>query len=442
MGVVLAAALAACTSPASDAGHDAARAPVAVDPDPPIEQVVYGPGWSAVHADSRNSDFAPLPGPSAVTPAWERRLEGNVRLGDLDWTINLGPTSEPAGQLYLTANVPGCHLQAIDVTTGETRWCAPQVAAAAVLSSPVLDANGRLFIADGVAMRAFRRDGTELWASPIVGVPLSAQLSPAGNLVFVTHVGVVYLLDRTTGAPVVEPVELVPGATWRPGDSLWPCARGTDGCPSANTPAVDLATGRLYFTWWEPGAAQAGIRAMQLVEGPSPSIIDLWATDGLPGGTGASPVLSADGTRLYVTDNVDSIHALDAATGEVIWSQAIGIAAGGSLSVSPDGVILPPGGVLQAIRDDGDRATVLWRAEELHNHGIATQAEGGRAYATVVRDPGALDLVVVDTATGAVLDRHPIEGATRFSVGITLAADGTVLVPTIVGAIVAFRPTG
>src|SRR5690606_41425329 len=37
---------------------------------------------------------------------------------------------------------------------------------------------------------------------------------------------------------------LVPDPSWDPGKPLWPCARGTEGCPSANTPAIDMATGR------------------------------------------------------------------------------------------------------------------------------------------------------------------------------------------------------
>ena len=425
----------ACTGSGSGSGSDEAG-------DDRGAASPYAPGWSAVHADAANSDHAAVEGPANVEPAWTRQLDGDMRIGDLEWTINLGPTSDPDGQLYVTSTVPGCHLQALDAATGETRWCAEQVALPAVVSSPLVDEDGRLFVADGTAMRAFDRDGEELWSQPIVGVPLSAQFTPGGNLVFVTHVGVVYLLDRATGEPVVDPVELVPDPSWDPGKPLWPCARGTEGCPSANTPAVDMATGRLFFTWWEPGAPRAGIRAVQIDEGPEPAVTDLWANDSLPGGTGASPTLSPDGSRLYVTDNEGHAHALDAATGEVIWSHDIGIAAGGSLSLSPDGLIIPPGGPLLALRDDGDRATEVWRVDGLVNMGIATQAAGHKAYATVLRAPNELDLVVVDTHTGEVLDRERLEGENRFSVGITLGPDGTVFVPTIVGTLAAFRPAG
>ena len=52
---------------------------------------------------------------------------------------------------------------------------------------------------------------------------------------------------------------------------------------------------------------------------------------------------------------------------------------------------------------------------------------------------GRTKLVVLDTTTGDVLDREPIDGTTRFSVGITIAPDGTVLVPMIGGELLAYR---
>jgi outer membrane protein assembly factor BamB len=433
--VLLALLTAACT------GTEGAPEPV----DPPPTTVdqrdadTYAPGWAAVHADAANSDHAPVPGARALAPSWARDFDGDVRVRGLEWTINVGPTSD-ADQLYLTTSVAGCHLQALDRRTGETRWCAPEVGGSAVVSSPLLDDDGRLFVADEQAMYGFDRDGRQLWRHPIVGVPLSAQFTPSGRVLFVTHVGVVHVLDRDTGEAAVAPLALVPDPAWDPAQGLWACARGTDGCPSANTPAVDLDTGRVYLTFWAPGTPQAGLMALQVDEGPDPSIEVVWSTAELPGGSASSPALSEDGGRLYVTDNVDALHAIDTATGRTVWSQPIGAAPGGSASLSPDGLIIPAGGPLQVVRDDGDHATVLWRDDQLRNRGVATQAEGGVAYATVGRSPEELDVVVVDLATGQVLDREALPGPTRFSVGITVGLDGTVYVPTISGGLFAFTP--
>src|SRR5687767_10012322 len=79
---------------------------------PPSHQNnVYGAGWPAVHADARNSDYSPVAGPKNVTLAWQRKFAG---------TINLGPTSDTKGHVYITTTAPGCHLCALSATTGDT----------------------------------------------------------------------------------------------------------------------------------------------------------------------------------------------------------------------------------------------------------------------------------------------------------------------------------
>ena len=402
---------------------------------PPPESP-YGPGWSAVHADAANTDYSPIRGATDLKLAWQIRLDG---------AINLGPTSDDRGRVYVTdnSNDAACHLHVLDGATGDTLWCSSEVDRFAVASSPLLDRDGRVFLADGEAMHAFDPDGHVLWETPIVGVPLSAQFTPSGHLLFITHIGRVYVLRRDTGSLALPVLELIPGRTWSPAESMVACLRGTSGCPSANTLAVDSRTGRFYFTFFAPDAAQAGVRAMQYVDVPTPALIPLWTNDDLPGGSASSPALSADGSRVYVTDNVDGMHALDAATGARIWRFPIGDAPGGSPSLSPDGVLMPSGsatGALLALRDDGDAATLLWSRDELLNRGVPTQAAGGLSYATVSAGGYLNDLVVVDTATGAELDRERLPGTTVFTVGTTVMADGTVLVPTFLGQLFAFRP--
>ena len=414
------------------------------EPDEPEPSSAYAPGWSAVHADSANTDYSPIDGADDLTLAWQRSFEGSVSIGPLDWTINLGPTVGPDGRVYLTSTVTGCHLQALDGATGETLWCSPDVGPLAVASSALLDRDGRLFVADAEAMHAFDADGRLLWETPIVGVPLSAQFTPEGRLVFVTHIGNLHVLDRASGEAVLPMVELAPGATWDPASGMMACARGTEACPAANTLAVDQDTGRLVLTFWEPGAAQAGVRALRYTEEPEPTLTPEWTNESLPGGSGSSPVLSADRHRVYVNDNVDSVHALDAATGEEIWSFPIGYASGGSPSLSPGGILMPAGGgggALLALRDDGDSARLAWRHDHLVNRGLPTQAAGDRVYATVGLGRVRNELLVLDAATGAELDREALPGAPVFTVGTTVGPDGTVYVPAVVGELYAFTPS-
>jgi outer membrane protein assembly factor BamB len=398
----------------------------------PISQSAYGPGWSAAHADSANSNYSPVQGSKKLKLAWERDLGGS---------INLGATSDPQGRVYVTTTADGCHLYVLDRATGKTIWCSDKVDRFAVSSSAVIDREGRAYLADSKAMHAFAPDGKVLWETPIVGVPLSSQFTPSGRLIFTTNIGRIYVLDRETGKPVLAPIELIPGMAFDPSKGR-ACMRGTEDCPSANTLAVDEKTGRFYFTFWAPGAKNAGTRAMQYSENPTPSITPVWTNDALPGGSGSSPVLSPDRSRVYVNDNVDSIHALDAATGKEIWSLKLGYEAGGCSSISPDGIIMPAGGrkgAVTALVDRGDKAKLLWRLDQTLNRGIPTQVAGHISYAAIADGFFDNDLLVLDTKTGAELDRQSIPGKPIFTVGTTVGPDGTVYVPSIRGQLYAFR---
>jgi len=181
---------------------------------------------------------------------------------------------------------------------------------------------------------------------------------------------------------------------------------------------------------------------MQYTEDPAPAITPLWINDILPGGSGSSPVISFDRSRLYVTDNVDSLHAIDLISGVEIWSYPHGWASGGNPSLSPEGVVMVAGGgPLLAIKDGGDRAELMWRNESLPNRSIPIQVGGGITYAVTSLGSYQNELIVVDTVTGAILDRDVLPGTTIFTVGTTVDLQGTVYVPTINGKIFAFKPS-
>jgi outer membrane protein assembly factor BamB len=97
-------------------------------------------------------------------------------------------------------------------------------------------------------------------------------------------------------------------------------------------------------------------------------------------------------------------------------------------------------GVVMALLDEGPAARLLWRRDDFLNRGVPTQAAGKIAYATVSAGGLLNDLVVMDTATGAELDRERLPGTTAFTVGTTVGPDGTVYVPTFLGQLFAFRP--
>ncbi|HSX53751.1 MAG TPA: hypothetical protein VLG14_00500, partial [Sphingomonas sp.] len=59
----------------------------------------YAAAWSAVHADAANSDYYPRRGAADLALAWSRTFDG---------MINLGPTSDGAGRLFVTTSGAGC----------------------------------------------------------------------------------------------------------------------------------------------------------------------------------------------------------------------------------------------------------------------------------------------------------------------------------------------
>jgi hypothetical protein len=75
-------------------------------------------------------------------------------------------------------------------------------------------------------------------------------------------------------------------------------------------------------------------------------------------GSGTSPAISADGTRVYAFGGAGEIFAIDATTGEVVFEQPVG-GMQASPSVSPDGAVyILAGAFLKKL--DGATGEVIW----------------------------------------------------------------------------------
>ncbi len=436
---------------------------------PAYEDAYPEQGWPAVHGDSRNSDT------SEAVGARDLELGFNRLAGDIQ---GLAPSVGPEGNLYATTLYgpstarTGCHLYALDGRTGERLWCSDRLNDRAVASQPLVDRDENLYVGDNRAMHSFTRDGEHRWERPIEGFPLSAQFTPDGRLLFITHIGRIYVLDRRDGTPVIDGYRML-DVTYepRPFDYL-DCFTGSSegSCYCANTPAVDLDTGNFFFTLTDPGdldddgVPRTRLVAMRYTVCPEPRIDFLWETgadNGLVGGSATSPALSADGTRIYVNDNAGNLHALNACDGTAAWSEPypLGFVPVGSPSVSREGLIIPQAsfdaGRLTAIADMGDHGQMAWSIDGLVSRGITAQAEGGLAYATVGRGSDeegpalfGIDMVVIDTRPGVeferpgdrVLDRVRI---TDHDVGVgstSISAEGRVYVSGFVAGIFSLLP--
>jgi outer membrane protein assembly factor BamB len=395
-------------------------------------------GWPVVHHDGSNSDTSPAPG-----------FEGFLLdFQGLPQWLTLAVPAAAKGRVYLTGatSESACHLAAIDAATGELSWCSDAVNFMAMGSTPVVDVFGNLYIADDAFMVALAKDGEELWRTPVNGLPISAQLTGDGNLLFCTHIGNVMVLDRKSGRELAS-YELIPDATYDPRDgSAIDCAQGlaSEGCYSPNTPAVDDRTGRVFITLNRPDATQGSLVALRYKAGVRPRLDWLWETPDLEGGGAGSPTISADGSRVYTTDLAEHLLAFDASTGELLWKHWIGYSAGGSPSVSADGVIVPAGGSDEnahviAVRDMGRRGKTIWEHTELDNKGMAVQPAGGVVYTAVV-DHAIVNLAVLDLETGKILDMVSTRRGLEASLGSAIGPDGRVYLSTPINGVFAFSP--
>ncbi len=397
-------------------------------------------GWPSIHHDRANSDTTSAPSSRSYRLAYQA-LDG--------WrTFAIPSTSADRLHLLASADGQGCHLVTLDAPTGERLGCSDAVGGTAIGSTALIDDDGNLYVGDDTAMVSLDPTGEVRWRAPLAGLPLSSQLTGEGHLLLVTHRGRVMILDRA-GGHVLADRELLPGAGEGPEPgSLLGCFGGdTDGgCPSANTPAIDPATGRVYLTLNRPGMADGALVALDARDGEAATLATQWESPVLEGGSAGSPTLSADGQRVYTTDRAGHVIAVEADTGTLAWRHDIGYSAGGSPSVAPDGVIVPAGGRVGhvlALRDEGDRARVLWERPDLVHRGLAVQAVGPDrpelVYAAVVVG-AVVHLAVLDRITGETVDLVSTESGLGASMGTAVGDDGSIYLTTPLNGIFAFAP--
>ncbi|MFF0814381.1 PQQ-binding-like beta-propeller repeat protein [Rhodococcus sp. NPDC003318] len=408
--------------------------------DSPVPGIYADGGWPAIHSDAHNSGTAAVTGSRSISTAWSRPLGAPVATA-----ASVGAT----GQIFVTTRSDqGCNLWSFQMDSGRKRWCT-RLGPGVAMSTPLVDRATNVYIGEDGAMSSFNEHGQLRWRTVVSGTPVSAQFTGDGNVLFVTHFGVVSVLDPQTGKVVVPSYQLIPAPTVdqaqdvplpAAAQGLDQCFLGSPDCPVAHAPAIDLKSGRFYLTVWRHGDARAELVAMRYAEG---ALTEEWSTDALPGGAASSPTLSADGSTVYVNDGQNSLWALDAVTGQPRWHHDIGYAAATGPSISGDGLIIPAGGGeghLLALRDNGDQAEVVWERTDLLNLGVPAQTAGNTAY-TVLRDGSdGLAVLTFDTATGETVDEDGLPGARGFTVGTSIGPNGEVLTPTLIGELFVLKP--
>jgi outer membrane protein assembly factor BamB len=393
-------------------------------------------GWTAQYGDSANSSYTPTAGAQALTLAWSRSVKGELGAG-----VALG-----SGR-YLAVNgqtAGGCSLMVWENdNNGRQRWCTRLVLGGG-FAGPMVDGFDNVYIGQPGAMMSFPATQWIRWRQQVIGMPLTPRVLDNGQLLVVTHLGQVLVFDAHRGTVEGSAIDLV--ADLDPTDSvrgLTDCGPARRGCPVAAAPAFSPASQMIVVPIWQPGAPAATLVALKYHPGGKPLLTREWTSDAVTDGTLGAPVLSANGNTVYVNGRDQKLWALDVADGSVKWSVPLDFQPQTPPTVGPDGLILAGGGpdtALTAVKDEGDRAEVAWRRDDVQPLTTASQAGPSVAY-TVTRDgASAMSLLAFNPADGNTVNSYPLPEATGFPVGVSIGKDRRVVAATSDGQVYSFVP--
>ena len=392
-------------------------------------------GWAAQYADAANSSFSRVDGADTLRLEWTRSVKGELAaqaaLGSGEYLAVNGQT---AG---------GCSLMVWETDNqARQRWCTRLVQGGG-LASPMFDGFDNVYIGQPGTVLSFPTTQWIRWRKPVIGMPMTTRILSPGNLLVVTHLGQVLVFDAHRGTVTGNSLDLVAGVD--PTDSqrgLDDCRLARPECPVAAAPAFAEASGVIVLTLWEPGADAPVLVGLRYRPGQTPLLTREWTSDAVGGGPLASPVVSADGSTVYVNGRDERLWALNSDDGTEKWSVPLNYLPQTPPSVTPDGLIVAgggPGARLVAVRDVDDEGEEVWSRDDTSP--LSTSSLAGVGY-TVVRDgDNGMALVVFDLGDGHTLNSYPLRGATGWPVGVSIGHDGRVVAGTSDGRIFGFAPS-
>jgi hypothetical protein len=312
-------------------------------------------------------------------------------------------------------------------------------------TSPLFDGFDNLYIGQPGLMMAFPPTQWVRWRTNVIGMPTTARFLAPDRLLVVTHLGQVLVFDSHRGEVVGTPLDLVEGVNpTDPFRGLTDCQQSLPGCPVASAPAYSAASGIAVLGLWQPGAKASVLTALRYQPGESALLSREWTSDAVAAGVLGSPVLSTDGTTVYVNGRDRRLWALNASDGKPNWSVPLDFQPQTPPSVAPGGLIIAGGGPdtrLVAIKDSGDSAEVVWRRDDVTPLSTSSQAGARAAYTVVADGPQRLSLLVFDPADGGrTLNSYPLPEAAGFPVGVSVGFDRRVVAATSGGQVYSFSP--
>jgi outer membrane protein assembly factor BamB len=397
-------------------------------------------GWSAQYGDASNSSYTATSGATSLALRWTRSVKGSLAAA---------PAVSSRNWLALNAQTPaGCSLMEWENDdNGRQRWCT-RLFQGGGFSGPLFDGFDNLYVGQPGAILSFPVTQWIRWRQAVIGMPSTPRILDDSRLLVVTHLGQVQVFDAHRGTVAGNAVDLVDGVD--PKDftrGLSDCAPARSGCPIAAAPAFASASGMVVIGLWEPGAPAPVLVGLKYHPAQDPLLTREWTSNAVTAGVLASPVLSGDGSTVYVNGRDERLWALNAADGKPKWSEALKFLAQTPPAVTPGGLIVSGGGPgtrLVAFKDAGDHAQQVWRRDDVSPLTSSSLAGTDVGYAVVTGGPGAgargMSLLVFDPGNGHTLNSYPLPEATGYPVGVSIGRDRRVVTATSDGQVYSFAP--
>ncbi len=306
-----------------------------------------------------------------------------------------GPTYDNQGNLYFSPLFPqeNVSLVSLDAETGARNWAIEGnesnagSGAILILNDPDEAGNQIIYHMTYTEAMALRPDGTEIWRVDTgldAPEPVPGQRSTThsfgfnyhpqtDSLVGLTLDGVLLAFDRLTGeqipsmaqvpgSPAVSEVPMLPQFVIDASNDLTDAIFGTTpsglsffslivdvifggGSVVTNFFAIDPNTGLIVVAATAPDEADGtldglsefgAIYSFELTDdGNGALAFRMLNAAEFIGGTGSTPSISEDGSRIYVSDNVGNVIAFDTELQE-LWRYDLGDAVAASIAISPD----------------------------------------------------------------------------------------------------------
>jgi outer membrane protein assembly factor BamB len=397
-------------------------------------------GWPAQYGDAANSSYTTTSGATKLSLQWSRSVKGSLAAG---------PALSSRSYLALNAQTPaGCSLMEWENNdNGRQRWCV-RLFQGGGFAGPLFDGFDNLYVGQPGAFLSFPVTQWTRWRQPVIGMPSTPRFLRGGLLLVTTHLGQVLVFDAHRGEVVGSPLDLVDGVN--PTDAtrgLADCAPARQGCPVAAAAAFSAASQTVVLGVWQPGAPAAGLVGLKYHPRQTPLVAREWTSDAVGAGVIASPVLSADGSTVYVNGRDQRLWALNATDGKPKWSVPLGFLAQTPPAVTPRGLIVSGGGPdtrLAAFKDAGDHADQVWRRDDVTPLSSSSLAGTGVGYTVMSGPPrdGApgMSLLVFDPGNGHTINSYLLPAATGYPVGVSVGNDRRVVAATSDGQVYGFAP--